>query len=481
RRGQRRLAESAAGVRHRLPEPAGPLRRGVFLLAAGAVLCAVAGSAVGQGLSGVRADERRAAGAERVTAEVTGRYDASVRLRTDDARSVTVDAEFPEDYPVGTTLTVLEDGPWRRLAAEPYDPWAWQLLALAAGLPGISLLTTGVLAYRRGAALRRGPVPALRVLERVDRDGRSWIHATDDPSGRTPLFSCHCARVLPDEGKHAEHTEEDEDEDEGGDDDRAFDTRLYEAVVFGAPYEGGELVFLAAGSDGDPVVTRTVGPVRLPGTGRGRMGHGPKPAAEGESAGAELPPDDRVAEVAAALKPTGRPMRWGAGRVARIYGLALTAGMVSGIELAVDAVAADGFRWDNLFRFGLIFLIGPAAVLLNWRITADSAGLWLTGVWKVRHVPWERLRAVRYTAYGSVEVRVRGEDPWQLSLPAWHWAARRLGLRLPYTRMFEELAALHAHPELRPTEQSPPRGRGLPMGPALALLLGLLVLLPFLG
>lgn len=66
--------------------------------------------AVCLGLSGVREDERHAAGAERIAAEVISRNDVSVRVRTDDARRITVDAAFPEDYAVGTTVTVLEDG-----------------------------------------------------------------------------------------------------------------------------------------------------------------------------------------------------------------------------------------------------------------------------------------------------------------------------------------------------------------------------------
>ncbi|GAB2766152.1 hypothetical protein [Streptomyces bullii] len=91
-----------------------------------------------------------------------GRDEESLRVRTDDGRRLTVDAAS-EYYGVGGTVTVLEDGAWRRLAAEPYDPFGWQLLALAAGLPGLSMLTMGVLARRRAAALRRGLVSVLRV------------------------------------------------------------------------------------------------------------------------------------------------------------------------------------------------------------------------------------------------------------------------------------------------------------------------------
>ncbi|MCX4615589.1 hypothetical protein [Streptomyces mirabilis] len=42
--------------------------------------------------------------------------------------------------------------------------------------------------------------------------------------------------------------------------------------------------------------------------------------------------------------------------------------------------------------------------------------------------------------------------------------------------MVEEITALHAHPELRPIEQSPPRNQDRPLGPALVLLVALVVI-----
>ncbi|MFH8453234.1 hypothetical protein ACH4CD_28810 [Streptomyces fungicidicus] len=157
RRRQRELAERAAGgTRHPVPRPLRPLRRGAALLTAGALLCAVSGAAVALGLEGIRADERRAARATAAEGQVLGRHAESVRVRLDGSRAVEVAAGWPEDYPVGGTVTVLEDGEWRRLAAEPYDAFGWQALVLAAGLPGVSLLASGApgrLPRRRG---RRG-------------------------------------------------------------------------------------------------------------------------------------------------------------------------------------------------------------------------------------------------------------------------------------------------------------------------------------
>ncbi|WP_183154904.1 hypothetical protein [Streptomyces shenzhenensis] len=463
---QRRLVERTAGVRHRLPEPAGPLVRGRFPLAAGLVLCAVAAGAVLLGLSGIRADERHADRATHITATVIHRGEETVRVRTDDERRITVDASYPEDYGVGSTVTVLEDGSWRRLAAEPYDAFGWQLLILAAGLPGLSFLTVGVLARRRAVALRRAPVPALRVLDRTDYEGRTWIYAADDTAGQTALFTCLCTAMLPDEDELVGRIQE------KAEDEFRVDTRLHEAVLLGAPYEGGELVLVTTDRAGDPIVIRTAGPVRLPRTGK-------KPllgatVLDPDTSGPQR--QDRIDRIATTLAPTGRPMRWGPGPVARTAGLALTAGLTAGVSFTAHSLATDGFHWHLLLPpLMLPIWIRFAAVLLNWRATADSTGLWLTGAWTVRHVPWERLRAAEYTDEGGVEIRRSDGSTWHLTGLGEPRLERRLRLRPSYVRMAEEVTALHAHPELRPVEPSPPSDHGLPLGPVLLLLVGLAV------
>ncbi|MFE1842326.1 hypothetical protein [Streptomyces sp. NPDC059515] len=247
RRRQRELALRAAGeARHPLPASVMPLRRGTVLIAVGATLCGLAVWAVGMGLGGIRADERRADAAIAVEAEVVARHDLSLRVRLDGTRTVIVDALFPEHYPVGGTVTVLEDGTWRRLVAEPYDAFDWQLLVLVAGLPGLSLLGSGLLARRRAVALRRAPVPALRVLERLGEDGLVRVYAADDVAGSDPVLVCDrvfAVRVAgPGEPVVA--------------DPRAVEPRLREAVLFGTPHDGGELVLVTTGAPPHPVRVR---------------------------------------------------------------------------------------------------------------------------------------------------------------------------------------------------------------------------------
>ncbi|MEU8764589.1 hypothetical protein [Streptomyces sp. NPDC048659] len=256
RRRQRLLVERAA-VPVALPAeaPGGPRRPGTVACCVGLALVAVAAGAVVLALRGIDEGERRTERATRAEARVTGHTDLVVKVRTADGRAFGVDAVFPEDYRAGTVVTVLEDASGRWLAAEPYDPVGWQLLTLATGLPGVSLLAGGALARRRHSALRAGPVPALRVAVRLGHDGSLRVHPADDPAGRAPLFSCAVAPVAVLAEDHRRGVPERPAEDRYA--------GLREAVLLGAPYEDAELVFVMTGWGGDPVTARTVSPVRL--------------------------------------------------------------------------------------------------------------------------------------------------------------------------------------------------------------------------
>jgi hypothetical protein len=470
------LSESAAGVRHPLPGPLGPLRRGTIPIAAGLLLLGVTALCLAQGFAGIRADGHHTDRAVRVVAKVVSRDDESVRVRTDGARRLTLDSFYPEDYRVGGTVTVLEDGAWRRLSAEPYDAVGWQLAALAVGLPGLSLLATGLLARRRAATLRRTPVPVVRVLERMDGEGRIWIHAGDDAAGREPVLGGGFVVERSDADGHERGCEREhgtahhaDQVDEG--EPFAAGTRLREAVMFGSAYEGGELVLVTTGRDTRPVVLRTAGPVRLP-----HPGEQPALATGGKSYTASADPDSEPQgppapdRVPTTLITTGRPLRWGPSALARAGGAALALAMVAGVASITRSLVTDGVDWHAALLLGLPAWGGSAAELLNWRVTADSSGLWLSGRWKVRHVPWESLRSVRYTKEGSVEIGMPDGSAWCLPGLGMPKAERRFGLHPSYVRMVEEVTALRAHPELRPTEPVSPRGRGFPLGPGLLAL-----------
>ncbi|MEU6227043.1 hypothetical protein [Streptomyces sp. NPDC047042] len=462
RRRQRRIVEQTAkGARHTLPDGIGPLRRGLVPIVAGLLLCAVAGVTVGLGLRGIHQDEQRAARAESVSAVVTGHGEETLRVRASDGSKLTVDAGFPDDYDTGSAVTVLSDGDWSRLAAEPYDAFGWQLLTLAAGLPGLTLLVVGVLARRRAAALRRAPVSVLRVLQRVDHNVDTWIYAADDTDGRTPLLRCLAYPVPGDrDAEDAEDGPPDEPEgDEDDEDGPLVDTRLREAVLYGLPCDAGELALVTANWDGDSTVLLTAGPARLP-TG----GKGPELVWPEEDSVEQRDPEP-VERIAASMRPAGRPVRWGPGLFARcvaVLGAVFVAGVIKSVsdDLGVGAL---------LPLLGLVWTPGVLAIFLNWRVTADRSGLWLVGAYKVRQVTWEELRGVGYTGGGVLEIRGVGGRTWAPPL-GWPWMERRLRLRPSYVRAAEEISAMHTHPEFRPTEESPVSDHGLPLGPPLTVL-----------
>ncbi|MFJ4988081.1 hypothetical protein ACIP9H_30290 [Streptomyces sp. NPDC088732] len=117
---------------------------------------------------------------------------------------------------------------------------------LPVALAGFTLLVTGLRAMRRAAALRRDELPVLRVLSREDEDTRVWVYAADDTAGRVPVFSCPVrpGSAIPD------------------DDHAPGDSRLRDTLLFGAPFEGAELVLLSADVEHGPLIDRVAGPVR---------------------------------------------------------------------------------------------------------------------------------------------------------------------------------------------------------------------------
>ncbi|MET7377840.1 hypothetical protein ABZT08_03300 [Streptomyces sp. NPDC005526] len=464
RRRQRAVWERTAELRHPLPPgPASSMRRGTVPITTGLLLIAVAGFAVVQAVDATSADQHRADDATRTGARVLSRGEDSVRVRTEDGRRLTLSASYPEDYRRGATVTVLEDGTWRRLAAEPYDAFAWQLLFLATGLPGGSMLVTGLLARRRATALRHVPLPVMRVRERSDDTGRTWLYAGDEDTGRAPLCNGRFTAHRPD----TEEPEAVHDDGDDADEDEPFtiDTRLHEAVMFGAPYEGGELVLATTDRDGRPVVVHTVGPITLP-----RPGKGPALSTEETDTAPGIPRGQTPSTtdaVPAGMVPARQPLRWGPGVLARAGGAAWALCLVAAFAWLVHQLMIEGFGWKVLLLPGPLALAGPAANQLNWRVTADRSGLWLTGPWRVRHIPWEKLRAVRYTTDGDVRITLHDGSVRELTDLGWPSLERRFHLRPSHVHMIEAVTALQAHPQLRPTEPASPRDRGHPLGPVL--------------
>ncbi|MFE6365984.1 hypothetical protein ACFVP3_39250 [Streptomyces sp. NPDC057806] len=311
---------------------------------------------------------------------------------------------------------------------------------------GLTLLASAGLGRVRASRLGSGPAPVLRVLVRDDPAALTEVFAADDVAARRPLFA---VSVLPlDSGEEepedeAEADDAEDTEDEADDDllDRLADDTpgpLREALLYGVPYDGAEIVIVSADEDPDhpPVVERSVGAVRP----------------------VRTVPDaaEEPAEVALVVQPV---LRWRAGRLDWLAAVLLAQW---GVWLSWAVFTEAGVPlWQQLVVL-LVGLYGAARlpVRVGWRITADRAGLWINGLFKVTHIPWDDFRSARHRSM-ELRLRWRGGQSWTIAAPRWTWLERRRGLTHPYDRLAAELNALHAEPGLRPTGEAEKRGRVL--------------------
>ncbi|WP_234363782.1 MULTISPECIES: hypothetical protein [unclassified Streptomyces] len=479
-RQRARALEAAGPVAQPLPAAARTFRRGRLSFVLAALLLGVAGFGCWQVQQVVDAYEERAAGATRLSGRVTAlEQDDDIDIVTveADGRTHRFETAYPEDFPVGSRADIVVDGDWAALVAEPYDAIGWELLAVAGSVAGLAFLANGVDGRRRSQRLRREPLPVLHVLVREGHDdGRTWVFAADDPKGLRPILHFHSLYAFEEE-------EEEEKEDEDGGDaavvelDRITEILkgedppppLREAVLYGVPYAGAEVAFVAFDDEDDVEVSvqcsvTAVKPVDPGSTGHGQRRH--------ERENPQRPRD----EIAAGMTPSAGPRTWTAHGLSRAVGLGLLLVQGGGIWAALE----DGPSWHWLWLVvGLPWLVTVVATALTWRITADRDGLWVTGAWRVRRVPWSVITSVHHSDDG---IRIgRAEDSSvELSPTGWAWLERRLGREPHAVRTAEELRALLLHPELRPLEEAPAGRQGIPVGPplvAVSALWGVAVLL----
>ncbi|MBA2946144.1 hypothetical protein [Streptomyces himalayensis] len=173
-RGRQRALHEEATVGHRAPLPRRlpRFRGGLVRIITGSLLFLSGGSLVLWGVGAQSASDARGARAEPVSAVVLGYAeggdgDPDVRVEflegpyAGEAR--TVGSGNADDYPVARTVTVLMDGTWLRLRAEPYDAVPQQLMSALLLAPGAALIGRGFVVNSRARALRSGPQPVLHV------------------------------------------------------------------------------------------------------------------------------------------------------------------------------------------------------------------------------------------------------------------------------------------------------------------------------
>ncbi|MEU6806369.1 hypothetical protein [Streptomyces neyagawaensis] len=463
RRTQRMWAVSAAeGVTAVVPEGVGPLRRGRFLIALGLVLAALGGAFV----------------------LVASGWDAPTDRR---------EAVLAGWFTVG-----------------------WGLTALASGR----------LARRRAAGLRGAPAPVLRVLVRDGANGDVEVFTADDVAALRPMFTVTAEEWYDDdddeEDEEARQLKEKEleallDSLDADADEAAQPGPLREAVLYGAPYDGGELVIVSAPEDArNAADAEETGGEEAQGEGEGGQ-EAPEGAREPGSGGgsgdeefvveSSMAPVRALSERAVRLRIAAEKAR---ARRAAVYA-DRRAAAADGITERLASGAVRRWRagwldrsvclvvvlWAALMVLGEVggwryvpgVLLGFIGVLLlprmaAWRITADRDGLWFNGLRGVRHIEWDHLMTVRCEG-GELKLdsrRPRFGSAWTAHAPRWGRLERRFGLVHPYERTAAEITAMWQDPALRPTKVSGARERGRALWP-LGVVLGLvwvaaLVLVP---
>ncbi|MFH9178257.1 hypothetical protein [Streptomyces albogriseolus] len=475
---QRALALEAAGsAAQRLPDAARTFHRGRLSFVLAAVFLAVAGFGVWQALGVADAYEQRAAEAAHLSGEVTAvDEDEGVLTVTAEGRTRRIETAFPEDFPVGTRVDLVADGDGAVLVAEPYDAFGWELLVLGGSVAGLAFLANGVTGHLAARRLRREPLPVLHVLVREgEEDGRTYVFAADDTEGRRSVLCFHSLYAF----------EDDEEEFDGNDAASGDDADLRkiaeilrgggptpplrEAVLYGAPYSGAEVAFVAREDEDDPEVAVECSVTAVKPTLPEWRGRGPQRRER-------TSPRRSADEIAARMTPTAGLRVWRAHGFSRAIGLGLLLVQGGGVWAALD----EGPSWSWLWLVpALPWLLTSVATALTWRITADRDGLWVTGAWRVRRVPWDVITSVRHHEDG-IRVGRAKDSSVDLSPTGWAWLERRTGREPGAERVADEVRALLHRPDLRPDAEAGSGQQGMPVGPplvALTVLWGAAVLL----
>jgi len=362
------------------------------------------------------------------------------------------------------------------------DLWRWtsdRQVALAEGLfivgLALTMLLSGTLGRRRALTLRATPAPVLRVLVGKDDHEDAVVYATDDTEALRPLFTVATRAVRDDENGE----EDKDDKGDKGDEEELEElldapaktgarAPLREAVLYGIPCDGAEILLLSAAKEpGEPPVTEwSTGPVRplAAGAARRRIAREERAAvraARDKARDGELAATVRAGTVVVPVR------RWRAGPVDWLASFLTVQWCLGYFLLGID---------DSLWFRGLLLLFGlmcavRVPVKLRWRITADRTGIWLNRLRAPRHIPWDELRAARRESF-ELQLRVRDGDNWAVAAPRWAWWQRRRGLIHPYDALAAELSAMISDPALRPTGESEVGERGRQLWP-FAVLLGL--------
>jgi hypothetical protein len=303
---------------------------------------------------------------------------------------------------------------------------------------------------------------------RDDAQGTTEVYAADDLAAVRPLFTVDLTSY--DDSEEPDDDEEDVDGEAGDEElERLLDAvdddtpgPVREAVLYGAPFDGAELVVVSADEDPDqpPLTEWSTGPVRPLSPSAGMRRVAKEKAREEQNRQLEEQARELVVD-----RPPVPVRRWRAGWLDWLAAALL---VLWGAWFVAMWFSESGAPLWKLALLGVLGLYGVVRVpmKLAWRITADRSGLWVTGLRGPRHVPWDDFRSVRRQSF-ELKLRWRG-DNWSVAAPRWAWFERRQGLVHPYDALAAELTAMRTDPALRPTGESTAPERGRPLWPLIA-------------
>ncbi|MFE2129060.1 hypothetical protein [Streptomyces amritsarensis] len=148
-------------------------------------------------------------------------------------------------------------------AGEPYDAIGQQVLAMVLLAPGVPLLGRGLTARRAARRLHEGPQPVIRVGVREPWLGNFWLVADADTTTAPPLIAFRDR--FEDGYRHSAETLLGGAESRLRRDHHDIDRHAepYEALLYGVPCEGSEVVLRYAVYRGDSTITDAVRAVPL--------------------------------------------------------------------------------------------------------------------------------------------------------------------------------------------------------------------------
>lgn len=166
----------------------------------------------------------------------------------------------------------------------------------------------------------------------------------------------------------------------------------------------------------------------------------------------------RLAALAARLALPTASLVWRAGWGSRALGALWLGQLVAFGPLSYDRDLTDFGAVDWFFRiWATVFSGWIFGRLCAWRVTADTAGVWIPRLWKVQHIAWDQVGTVHARGDGIVVLKERSHGPF---LPP--RLAHALGRPATATAVADHLTIMAHTSALRPAAAAGRGGRGLP-------------------